>query len=68
MLLKYGGTSVSEDAFKAFERAGYSHDQLLYLIMAIATKTISNFTNHLFATPVDAPFAAYQLDPNSSIN
>lgn len=59
--------NVSEDAFKAFERAGYSHDQLLYLIMAIATKTISNFTNHLFATPVDAPFAAYQLDPNSSI-
>ena len=42
----------------AFLRAGYSEAQVLYLILAIAVKTISNYTNHLFDTPVDGIFKA----------
>jgi len=30
-------------------------------VLAIAVKTISNYTNHLFDTPVDAAFASYDL-------
>lgn len=45
---------------EAFLAAGYQEPQILAIILAIAVKTISNFTNHLFHTPVDAAFAAYQ--------
>jgi len=41
----------------AFHAAGYSDRHILAIILAIATKTMSNFTNHLFDTEVDAAFA-----------
>jgi uncharacterized peroxidase-related enzyme len=43
---------------EAFLAAGYSERQILEIILAIAVKTLSNYTNHLFHTPVDAAFAA----------
>ena len=33
------------------------------ILLAIAVKTISNYTNHLFETPVDAPFKAREWKP-----
>jgi len=42
----------------AFREAGFTDNQVLELILAIAVKTISNWTNHLFATPVDEVFAS----------
>lgn len=42
--------------------AGFSERQVLYIILAIAVKTLSNYTNHALGTEVDAVFAAYQLD------
>ena len=48
----------SRDAAHAFLRAGYSETQVLYLILAIAVKTMSNYSNHLFDTPVDSIFKA----------
>jgi len=47
----------SSDASQAFLAAGYGEQHILAIILAIATKTISNYTNHLFETPVDAMFA-----------
>ncbi|GAC1541024.1 MAG: carboxymuconolactone decarboxylase family protein [Candidatus Velthaea sp.] len=40
-----------------FLAAGYSERQVLDIILALAVKTISNYTNHLFDTEVDKPFA-----------
>lgn len=41
----------------AFLRAGFTDEQVLELLLAIAVKTISNWANHLFQTPVDDVFA-----------
>ena len=50
------------DYVKAFLDAGYQERDLLYIVLAIAVKTLSNFTNHAFATEVDARFADYKVD------
>jgi uncharacterized peroxidase-related enzyme len=42
---------------EAFLSAGYSEKQILEIVLAIAVKTISNYSNHLFDTQVDKPFA-----------
>lgn len=51
----------SPETVKAFLDAGYKERDLLYIVLAIAVKTLSNFSNHLFATPVDERFAAYKV-------
>lgn len=48
----------SQDDVRAFLAAGYAERQVMEIVLAIAVKTISNYTNHLFDTPVDRPFAA----------
>jgi uncharacterized peroxidase-related enzyme len=47
---------------QAFLAAGFEEKHLLYVVLAIAVKTLSNYSNHAFATPVDAVFAAYRVD------
>jgi hypothetical protein len=47
---------------QAFLQAGYQEKTFLYIILAIAVKTLSNFSNHAFATRVDERFAAYKVD------
>jgi uncharacterized peroxidase-related enzyme len=47
---------------QAFLGAGFQEKDVLYIILAIAVKTLSNFSNHAFATPVDAVFSAYKVD------
>jgi alkylhydroperoxidase family enzyme len=44
---------------EAFTAAGYANQQLLEILLGIAQKTISNYTNHLANTPVDAPFQKF---------
>lgn len=39
-----------------FLAAGYTENHILEIILAISIKTISNYTNHIFQTPLDAPF------------
>lgn len=40
----------------AFISAGYTEQHVLYLVLAMALKTISNYSNHLFNTPLDRAF------------
>lgn len=47
----------SEGDAQAFLAAGYSEKQILGVILALAVKTMSNYANHLFETPVDDIFA-----------
>ncbi len=41
----------------AFLAAGYTHQTVLEVILGTALKVMSNYTNHIAETPVDAPFA-----------
>ncbi len=43
---------------ESFLAAGYSEQNILDIILAIAVKTLSNYSNHLFHTPVDEMFAS----------
>jgi len=44
---------------ETFFTVGYSNKQLLEIVLGIAQKTISNYTNHLAETPVDEPFKKF---------
>lgn len=48
----------SEGAAKQFLDAGYSERQVLEIILALAVKTLSNYSNHVFGTKVDAMFSS----------
>jgi len=52
----------STETVKTFLGACYKETDLMYIVLAIAVKTPSNFSNHLFATTVDERFAAYKVD------
>lgn len=52
--------NISADDLHAFLKAGYTKQNVLEVILAVAMKTISNYTNHIADTPLDkelAPFA-----------
>ncbi len=51
----------SPAAVEAFLRAGYQERDLLYIVLAVAVKTLSNYSNHAFGTTVDDMFAAYKV-------
>lgn len=50
---------VNDKALSAFYEAGYGQQQLLEIILGVAQKVVSNYTNHVADTPVDAAFAKY---------
>ena len=50
---------VSQEELSAFYAAGYSEQQVLEIILGVAQKVISNYTNHIANTDIDAPFKAF---------
>ena len=48
---------ATEDDVQAFLAAGFGRQQVLEVILGVAFKTISNYTNHLVDTPLDEAFA-----------
>ncbi|MFQ5755444.1 MAG: carboxymuconolactone decarboxylase family protein [Acidiferrobacterales bacterium] len=50
---------VEENDVDAFVQAGYNKQQVLEVILGVAIKTMSNYTNHLAHTPLDDAFGAY---------
>ncbi|NOT70999.1 MAG: peroxidase-related enzyme [Hyphomicrobium sp.] len=42
----------------AFKAAGFTEKNILGVILAISVKTLSNYTNHVFDTPLDATFSS----------
>ena len=57
MVTKRGLPSQSD--VEAFLSAGYEEKDILEVIHAIAVKTISNYTNHIFHTEVDNIFSPH---------
>lgn len=59
-MVRSRGLPSSADA-EAFLAAGYSKQQILEIVLAIAVKTLSNYSNHLLHTEVDQVFAGHGL-------
>ncbi len=50
---------VTTEDLNAFYAAGYGEQQVLEVILGLSQKVISNYTNHIANTPVDAPFQKF---------
>ena len=50
---------ITDSELEAFYAVGYGERQVLEIILGLAQKTISNYTNHIANTPVDAPFEKF---------
>lgn len=51
--------NVDDAAVQAFLEAGYTKRQVLEVVLGVSQKVMSNYTNHLAQTPVDAPFEKF---------
>ena len=49
---------VDDADTRDFYAAGFSQQQVLEVVLGVAFKTISNYTNHITETPLDDAFAA----------
>lgn len=58
VLLDEKGRPSVQDV-EAFLAAGFTERHVLGVILAIAVKTLSNYSNHLFEPVVDAPFTEH---------
>lgn len=50
---------VSDAEIETFLAAGFTRRQVLEVVLGVAQKVMSNYTNHLAQTPVDAPMQAF---------
>ena len=50
---------AAPEALDAFLAAGFTKQNVLEIVVAIAHKVVSNYTNHIVATPVDDAFAPF---------
>lgn len=55
----------SREDVEAFLAVGYQERHILEIILAIAVKTLSNFSNHLFHTPLDPMFARHDWNASA---
>jgi len=51
--------NLSKEKLEEFISVGYSNKQVLEIVLGLAQKVMSNYTNHLAETPVDEPFKAF---------
>ncbi len=54
---------VSSEELEAFYAAGFTKRQVLEIILGLSQKVISNYTNHIAETPVDAAFQKFAWEP-----
>ncbi|RDH82677.1 MAG: carboxymuconolactone decarboxylase [endosymbiont of Galathealinum brachiosum] len=54
---------ASEEEIETFLKAGYEPVHVLDILVGVAQKTLSNFTNHLAKTPLDDAFAEVAWKP-----
>jgi alkylhydroperoxidase family enzyme len=51
---------VDDSAVQAFLGAGFTRRQILEVVLGVSQKVMSNYTNHLANTPVDAMFQNFE--------
>lgn len=54
---------LDKEEIQAFIDAGFTRAQVLEVILGVALKTISNYTNHIAETPLDEAFAPRAWTP-----
>lgn len=59
---------VDEAAVQAFLAAGFTRRQVLEVILGVSQKVMSNYTNHLAQTPLDAPSRKYEWRGGETAN
>ncbi len=64
ILVRNRGNATQEE-LNAFFAAGFEPRHVLDILVGIAQKTLSNYTNHLTQTEVDAPFKAFTWTPEA---
>lgn len=55
---------LEENDTKSFLNAGYTKAQMLEVILGVALKTMSNYTNHIAQTPVDSLMEPFKWQTN----
>jgi len=55
---------LSKHDVDAFLEAGYQQSHVLDILVGVAQKTLSNYTNHLAKTPLDDAFSAVAWTPD----
>ncbi len=50
---------ISDEQKQSFYDEGYGNQQLLEIVLGLAQKVMSNYTNHLANTPLDEPFKKF---------
>ena len=58
LLLRNHG-HASDSAISKFLSAGFTHQNMLEVVLGLAQKTISNYVNHLARTPIDKQYEHY---------
>ncbi|MEQ5808303.1 carboxymuconolactone decarboxylase family protein [Alteromonas sp. NFXS44] len=58
-----GRGHIDDEAMKGFTDVGYTTRNMLDIILILAQKVMSNYTNHLADTPVDAVFEKFAWTP-----
>lgn len=58
--------NVNDAEVEAFLAAGFTRQQILEVVLGVAQKVMSNYTNHLAETPVDEPMRAFAWQRNRS--
>lgn len=53
----------NEREIEAFLDAGFTKEQILEVLVAVAMKTLSNYTNHIANTPLDKQLEAFAWEP-----
>lgn len=51
----------SLETVSRFLSAGFQESHLLYIVLAVSVKVLSNFSNHAFGTVLDDRFAGYRV-------
>lgn len=57
--------NVSDETLQTFYDAGYGQRQVLEVILGLAQKVMSNYTNHIANTPVDQVMEKFAWTPKS---
>ena len=65
VVTKRGRVSQMDQA--AFLAAGFSQPQILEVLVGVTMKTLSNYTNHIAETPLDAQFESFEWRPAESV-
>ena len=55
--------NLSESEVDAFIAAGFTQQNVFEVILGLSQKTMSNYVNHIAATPLDAGFQKFEWSP-----